>query len=64
MEIVHACCGEIDVAADRFQKAIEERYPLVLLFLLKRDRRTAARQPALAEISGDDESSREGFVNG
>jgi hypothetical protein len=33
LAIYHLCCGEIDLAAGWFEKAIAERYPFVVAFL-------------------------------
>jgi serine/threonine-protein kinase len=43
LAVFHICCGEIDRAADWFEKAIEERYPSVAYWL-----RTAIGEPLRA----------------
>jgi hypothetical protein len=53
----HPCCGEIDLAADWFEKVIEEQYPMDAQISQTPNRRAAARKPALAKIGGDDESA-------
>jgi len=44
--LFHTCCGEIDLAADWFEKAIEERYSLVLTTL-----QSAISEPVRASTS-------------
>ena len=63
LALFHTCRGEIDPAADWFEKAIEERHSLIACSSAKRDRGTTARQPALAEISGADEPPRRSVIS-
>jgi hypothetical protein len=51
--IFHACCNEIDLAADWYQKAIEERDPLVFPTLnsaLGEPVRASSRWPKFAAL--------------
>jgi tetratricopeptide (TPR) repeat protein len=53
LAMFHTCCGEIDLAADWFEKAIEERYPIVLSILqsaIGEPVRACARWPKLAAL--------------
>jgi hypothetical protein len=57
------CCGEIDLAADRFEKAIEERHPQVVEYLqsaIAEPLRASARWPKLAAMMNLPET---GFVS-
>jgi serine/threonine-protein kinase len=59
----HVCCGEIDLAADRFEKAIEERHPQVAMYLqsaIGEPLRASPRWPKLAAMMNLSES---GFVS-
>jgi serine/threonine-protein kinase len=49
----HTCCGEIDLAADWIEKAIEERHPMILPFLqsaIAEPLRASPRWPKLAAL--------------
>jgi len=51
--LFHICCGEIDLAADWFEKAIEERYSLALILLqsgIGEPLRASSRWPKLAAM--------------
>jgi serine/threonine protein kinase len=51
--LLHICCGEIDPAADWFEKAIEERHPMVsptLQSAITEPRRASPRWPRLAAL--------------
>lgn len=51
LTLFHACCGEIDQAADWFEKAIEQRNPGVTFLLqssIAEPRRSSPRWPKLA----------------
>jgi hypothetical protein len=51
--LFHSCCGEIDLAADWYGKAIEERDSRVLIFLqaaIGESIRRSARWPGLAAM--------------
>jgi eukaryotic-like serine/threonine-protein kinase len=53
MAVFHVCCGEIDLAADWFEKAIEERYSLVppsLQGAIGEPLRASPRWPKLAAL--------------
>ena len=53
LALFHTCCGEIDLAADWFEKAIEERFPLVPQFLqnaIGEPLRASPRWPKLAAM--------------
>ena len=53
LAIYHICCGEIDLAAEWFEKAIEERFPLVPQFLqnaIGEPLRASPRWPKLAAM--------------
>jgi TolB-like protein/Tfp pilus assembly protein PilF/predicted Ser/Thr protein kinase len=53
LAIFHTCCGEIDLAADWFEKAIEERYSMVVAFLqsaIGEPLRASPRWPTLAAL--------------
>jgi TolB-like protein/Tfp pilus assembly protein PilF len=53
LAVFHAMCGEIDAAADSFEKAIEQRDPAVVGYLrtpLMKVLRSSARWPALAKL--------------
>jgi TolB-like protein len=53
LAIFHICCGEIDLAADWFEKAIEERYSMVAAFLqgaIGEPLRSSPRWPKLAAL--------------
>jgi tetratricopeptide (TPR) repeat protein len=55
----HICCGEIDLAADRFEKAIEERHPQVVEYLqsaIAEPLRASARWPKLAAMMNQPET--------
>jgi hypothetical protein len=51
--LFHICCGEIDLAADWFEKAIEERDSMVVAFLqsaIGEPIRASRRWPKLAAL--------------
>ena len=53
LALFHTCCGEIDLAADWFEKAIEERDSMVVAFLqgaIGEPLRTSPRWPKLAAL--------------
>ena len=53
LAIFHTYCGEIDLAADWFEKAIEERYPGLALWLqgsIAEPLRASPRWPKLAAL--------------
>lgn len=53
LALFHACCGEIDLAADWFEKAIEERFPSVVYWLqsaMGEPLRASPRWPKLAKM--------------
>jgi tetratricopeptide (TPR) repeat protein len=53
LAIFHTCCGEIDLAANWFEKAIEERYSMVAAFLqsaIGEPLRASPRWPKLAAL--------------
>ena len=53
LAVYHICCGEIDLAADWFEKAIEERYSMVVAFLqgaIGQPLRASPRWPKLAAL--------------
>jgi hypothetical protein len=53
LAIFHTCCGEIDLAANWFEKAIEERYSMVAAFLqsaIGEPLRCSPRRPKLAAL--------------
>jgi hypothetical protein len=53
MAIFHTCCGQIDLAADSFEKAIEERDPLAPTLLQSASGeplRLSPRWPKLAAL--------------
>ena len=53
LAIFHTCCGQIDLAADSFEKAIEERDPLAPTLLqsaIGEPLRASARWPKLAAL--------------
>jgi TolB-like protein/Tfp pilus assembly protein PilF len=53
LAIFHACCDEIDLAADWLEKAIEERYPGIVLWLqstMAEPLRSSPRWPKLAKM--------------
>jgi eukaryotic-like serine/threonine-protein kinase len=53
LAVFHICCGEIDLAADWFEKAIEERYPSVAYWLrtaIGEPLRSSPRWPKLAAL--------------
>jgi eukaryotic-like serine/threonine-protein kinase len=53
LAIYHICCGEIEAAADCFEKAIEERYSMVVSFLqgaIGEPLRASSRWPKLAAL--------------
>jgi TolB-like protein/Tfp pilus assembly protein PilF/predicted Ser/Thr protein kinase len=59
LALFHICCGEIDLAADWFEKAIEERYSLVVVFLqsaIGEPLRASPRWPKLAALMNLPES--------
>jgi eukaryotic-like serine/threonine-protein kinase len=60
LAIFHTYCGEIDLAADWFEKAIEERYPGVALWLqgaIAEPLRASPRWPKLAALMNLPESA-------
>ncbi len=53
LALFHICCGEIDLAADWIEKAIEERYPMVAHWLqgpIGEPLRASPRWPKLAAL--------------
>jgi hypothetical protein len=53
MAIFHTCCGQIDLAADSFEKAIEERdphAPMILQSAIGEPLRLSQRWPKLAAL--------------
>jgi hypothetical protein len=53
LAIYHICCGEIDLAADWFEKVIEDRYPNATAFLqgaIGEPLRASPRWPKLAAL--------------
>jgi tetratricopeptide (TPR) repeat protein len=59
----HICCGEIDLAADRFENAIEERHSMVVEYLQSAIGEPLRAGPRWAKLAAMMNLSETGFVS-